>query len=87
MAYVWEIIVTADKNTEVTSVLKQLGLPQKAWLKQALANADIGMEVAIEATDAGSKRDIPAFVRLTNHELIEMREESGVYYFVVRKGE
>ena len=32
--------MTADKNTEVTSILKQLGLPEKAWLEQALANAD-----------------------------------------------
>lgn len=32
--------MTTDKNTEVTSIVKQLGLPEKAWLEQAMANAD-----------------------------------------------
>jgi tRNA 2-thiouridine synthesizing protein A len=56
-------------------------------LKQALAAVEIGDEVAVEATDVGSWRDIPAFVDLTDHELTEQKNESGVYFYVVRKGE
>lgn len=56
-------------------------------LKQALASVSIGDEVAVEATDVGSWRDIPAFVDLTDHELTEKSNESGVYFYVVRKGE
>ena len=32
--------MTTDKNTEVTSIVKQLGLPEKAWLELAMVNAD-----------------------------------------------
>ncbi|WP_040556446.1 sulfurtransferase TusA family protein [Reinekea blandensis] len=56
-------------------------------LKQALAQVQIGDEVVLLATDAGSCRDVPAFVALTAHQLISQQETDGQYRFAVQKGE
>jgi len=56
-------------------------------LKQALANVSLGDEIRLSATDAGAWRDVPVFVSLTGHRLIEKSHISDEYYFVVEKGE
>lgn len=54
--------------------------------KQALSAIDPGDQLAITATDAGSFRDIPAFIQQTNHQLIECLKNNGIYQFVIQKG-
>ncbi|MDO7635259.1 MAG: sulfurtransferase TusA family protein [Porticoccaceae bacterium] len=56
-------------------------------LKQALANVMLGDLVQLSATDAGAWRDIPAFVALTQHRLIEKSQTADEFCFVVEKGE
>ncbi|MDB9894485.1 MAG: sulfurtransferase TusA family protein [Reinekea forsetii] len=56
-------------------------------LKQALANVTLGDQVQLGATDAGAWRDIPAFVALTQHRLIEKSQTTDEFWFVVEKGE
>lgn len=56
-------------------------------LKQGIAQALSGDELVINATDAGSWRDIPAFVNMTQHVLIEQTKTNDVYCFTVVKGE
>jgi tRNA 2-thiouridine synthesizing protein A len=56
-------------------------------LKQGLAQLEIGDQVEITATDAGSWRDIPAFITLTQHEIIEQQSINDEFRFVVQKGE
>jgi tRNA 2-thiouridine synthesizing protein A len=56
-------------------------------LKQALAIVSLGDEIRLRASDAGAWRDVPAFVALTDHRLIEKSHISDEYYFVVEKGE
>lgn len=46
---------------------------------------DIGEEVEVLATDKGSATDIPIWLRKVGHELINMREDAGVYHIRVRK--
>lgn len=43
-----------------------------------------GQELEVIATDAGSARDIPAFLRLSRHELVDTSEADGCYRFVIR---
>lgn len=43
-----------------------------------------GQELEVIATDAGSARDIPAFLRLSDHELIDSSEDGGRFRFVIR---
>jgi tRNA 2-thiouridine synthesizing protein A len=56
-------------------------------LKQAWANVMLGDLVQLSATDAGAWRDIPAFVALTQHRLIEKSQTADEFCFVVEKGE
>lgn len=54
-------------------------------LAQAIKLVDIGGIVQMEATDPGSKHDVPAWARRTGHELLEADEAGRVYLFTVRR--
>jgi TusA-related sulfurtransferase len=54
--------------------------------KLELNSMAAGEELEVIATDAGSARDIPAFLRLSNHELMSNSETAGRYRFVIRCG-
>lgn len=56
-------------------------------LARALKDAAAGDLLELLATDPGSKSDIPAWAKLTGHELLEASEEGGVFRYVVRKAE
>ncbi len=45
-----------------------------------------GQVLAIEATDPGSCRDIPAWARDMGHELLATEDASGGWRYVIRKG-
>ena len=44
-----------------------------------------GEVLVIEATDGGSRSDIPAWARDTGNELVESSSENGVHRYVIRK--
>lgn len=54
--------------------------------KQILHRMATGGVLEITATDAGAQRDIPAFVKLSSHRLLAMREGSGQFFFWIEKG-
>jgi len=56
-------------------------------LKQALAVVNVGDEIGLKASDAGSWRDVPAFVELTDHKIVEQSEDAGEFWFLIVKGE
>ena len=56
-------------------------------LKQGLAQTNIGDEVEVRATDAGSWRDIPSFVSMTAHTMIDQSQQADEYLYIVKKGE
>lgn len=56
-------------------------------LKQGLAQIEMGDEVEVTATDVGSWRDIPAYIALTSHELLEQKQNETEYSYIVKKGE
>ena len=39
----------------------------------------------VDLTDAGSKSDLPAMIKRTGNELLEMNEADGVYTFYIKK--
>ncbi|MEA1081797.1 sulfurtransferase TusA family protein [Marinobacter qingdaonensis] len=45
-----------------------------------------GQELEVIATDAGSARDIPAFIELSAHQLVSRSEADGQYRFVIKCG-
>lgn len=46
-----------------------------------------GQELEVLATDAGSAKDIPAFLKLSCHDLVDASESDGCYRFVIRCGQ
>ncbi|SDW59097.1 Sulfurtransferase TusA [Marinobacter mobilis] len=55
--------------------------------KLELNSMSPGQELEVIATDAGSAKDIPAFLKLSSHELVSASESDGGYRFVIRCGQ
>jgi TusA-related sulfurtransferase len=53
--------------------------------KKAIEQMAVGQVLQMIATDPGSRPDMTAWSKSTGHELLETREESGVFTFFVRK--
>jgi TusA-related sulfurtransferase len=47
--------------------------------------AAVGDEVEVLSTDKGSAADIPEWVRKVGHELLDAREEAGVWHIALKK--
>ncbi len=54
--------------------------------KQALNRMQMGQELIVWATDAGSVRDFAIFAEQSGNPLLESSEEDGVYRYLIRKG-
>jgi TusA-related sulfurtransferase len=46
-----------------------------------------GQVLKLLATDRGSVADVPAWAEDTGNELLEWREQDGVYVYLIRRGE
>ncbi|EID75810.1 hypothetical protein WSS_A16084 [Rhodococcus opacus M213] len=44
-----------------------------------------GQILLVEATDGGSRTDIPSWAKDTGNELLERTSEDGVYRYIIRK--
>jgi TusA-related sulfurtransferase len=53
--------------------------------KKAMEQLAVGQVLQMIATDPGSKSDMVAWSKSTGHELLETREDPGVFTFFVRK--
>ena len=53
--------------------------------KKALSSLSAGQVLYVIATDPGSLKDFQAFSKQTGHELIQAREESNVFYYLLKK--
>ncbi|HUH91678.1 MAG TPA: sulfurtransferase TusA family protein [Casimicrobiaceae bacterium] len=47
--------------------------------------AQVGEELELLSTDKGSANDVPEWIRKVGHELLDNREEGGVWHITVRK--
>ncbi|MBK8973579.1 MAG: sulfurtransferase TusA family protein [Hahellaceae bacterium] len=56
--------------------------------KQRLAQIKPGERLLVTTTDSGSKRDIPSYLRLSEHVLEDMTEnaDTGQFLFLIVKG-
>ena len=52
---------------------------------KAIKPLPAGAVLEIHATDPGTVEDFKAYCETTGHELVESRQEAGVYSFVIRK--
>ncbi len=54
--------------------------------KQSLSSMQPGQVLKVVSTDSGSWRDIPAFVDLSVHKLIEKHQQDSMFVFLIEKG-
>lgn len=54
--------------------------------KKAIDSLQKGQIMELQTTDKGSMKDFQAWVNQTSHELVESREDNGVFTFIVKKG-
>ncbi|SMF43483.1 TusA-related sulfurtransferase [Alteromonadaceae bacterium Bs31] len=55
--------------------------------KQGLSRLKQGECLRLLATDPGSERDVQAYIRLSEHALLELKKSEDVFSFILRKGE
>lgn len=54
-------------------------------VSKAIKEVEVGQVLEMLADDPGSKADMAAWARQTGHDLLEMKQENGVFKFYVRR--
>ncbi len=54
-------------------------------IKKALDMMQSGQTLLVEVTDEGSKTDIPAMLKRTGHELLDVNKKGKVFVFLIKK--
>lgn len=52
---------------------------------RGIKTIDSGQVMLVEATDGGSRSDIPSWAKDTGNELLETSSEDGIFRYVIRK--
>ncbi|BDG34615.1 sulfurtransferase TusA family protein [Saccharococcus caldoxylosilyticus] len=53
--------------------------------KKAIDELPPGQILEIETTDQGAKNDLTAWINVSGHELVDYKEENGVWKFLVKR--
>lgn len=53
--------------------------------RKGLKEVPVGGTLALLATDPGSVKDMEAFCRQTGHELLESKDEDGVFTYLIKR--
>lgn len=54
--------------------------------KKGIDTLQSGQLMELQTTDKGSMKDFQAWINQTKHELLEAKEEHGIFKFIVKKG-
>jgi tRNA 2-thiouridine synthesizing protein A len=54
--------------------------------RKAMKQLGDGDVLEVHATDPSALKDFPSFCEATGHQLLDWREDGGVYIFRIRKG-
>jgi tRNA 2-thiouridine synthesizing protein A len=75
-----------DYQVDVTIDAKGQKCPMPVLLaSRGIKKLESGQVLAIEATDGGSRSDIPSWAKDTGNELLETSSQDGVFRYVIRK--
>jgi tRNA 2-thiouridine synthesizing protein A len=75
-----------DYQVDLTIDAKGQKCPMPVLLtSRGIKKIQSGQVMLVEATDSGSKSDIPSWAKDTGNELLEASAEDGVFRYVIRK--
>jgi tRNA 2-thiouridine synthesizing protein A len=78
--------MSAEMKVDKTVDYKGLFCPMPiVKVARAIKEIEVGQVLEMLADDPGSKADMKAWAKQTRHELLDMREEGGVFKFYVRR--
>lgn len=78
--------MSAETKVEKTVDYKGLFCPMPiVKISKDIKEIEAGQVLEMLADDPGSKADMQAWANQTGHELLEMKEEGGVFKFYVRR--
>jgi tRNA 2-thiouridine synthesizing protein A len=78
--------MSAEMKVDMTVDYKGLFCPMPiVKISKDIKGIEVGQMVEVLADDPGSKADMQAWARQTGHEMLEMKEEDGVFKFYVRR--
>jgi tRNA 2-thiouridine synthesizing protein A len=78
--------MSADLKVDRTVDYKGLFCPMPiVKISKAIKEIEVGQVLEMLADDPGSKADVAAWAHQTGQELLEMKEEGGVFKFYVRR--
>jgi tRNA 2-thiouridine synthesizing protein A len=76
-----------DYTVDLTIDAKGQKCPMPVLLaSRGIKKIESGQVMLLEATDGGSKSDIPSWAKDTGNELVESSSADGIYRYVIRKG-
>ncbi len=76
-----------DLQADLTIDAKGKKCPMPVLLtSKGIKQIQSGQVMLVEATDGGSRSDIPSWAKDTGNELLETSTEDGVYRYWIRKG-
>ncbi len=76
----------SDTQFEHQMDAKGLFCPEPVMmLHSQIADMAIGEAVEIQATDPSTRRDFIRFCSFLGHELVQEKEQEGVFFYVIRK--
>ncbi len=75
-----------DHHIDLTIDAKGKKCPMPVLLTaKGIKQIEAGQIMLVEATDGGSRSDIPAWAKDTGNELLETSTEDGYFRYVIRK--
>ncbi len=75
-------VITIDQELDASGLACPMPIVKA---KKALAQLQAGQVLKVWSTDTGSVDDMPAFAQHGGHALLAQGEETGRFYFVIRK--
>ncbi len=76
-----------DYQIDATADAKGQKCPMPVLLAtRTMKTLEPGQIMLVEATDGGSRSDIPSWAKDTGNELLETSSDDGVFRYVIRKG-
>ena len=74
-----------DHPVDLTIDAKGQKCPMPVLLaSRGIKKIESGQIMLVEATDGGSKSDIPSWAKDTGNELVETSEDNGVFRYLIR---
>ena len=75
-----------DQQVDLTIDAKGQKCPMPVLMtSRGIKKIESGQVMLVEATDGGSRSDIPSWAKDTGNELLEATSDNGVFRYLIRK--